>query len=96
MQVPPDNGDLDRPLRQRGQVGNRALPPDASVVVFPARCGKPLRFALLFMSTAKRKIKVLLVDDHPVVRKGLLSCLSAQDHLKIVGEASNAPMRSSS
>ena len=41
------------------------------------------------MSTAKKKIKVLLVDDHPVVRKGLLSCLSAQDHLKIVGEASN-------
>lgn len=41
------------------------------------------------MSLAKKKIKVLIVDDHPVVRKGLLSCLSAKDNLKIVGEAAN-------
>jgi two-component system nitrate/nitrite response regulator NarL len=41
------------------------------------------------MSTAKKKIKVLVVDDHPVVRKGLLSCLSGRENLKIVGEASN-------
>ena len=41
------------------------------------------------MSTVKKKIKILIVDDHPVVRKGLLSCLAAKDHLKIVGEAGN-------
>jgi two-component system, NarL family, nitrate/nitrite response regulator NarL len=41
------------------------------------------------MSLAKKKIKVLIVDDHPVVRKGLLSCLSAKENLKIVGEAAN-------
>jgi two-component system nitrate/nitrite response regulator NarL len=41
------------------------------------------------MSTLKKKIKVLVVDDHPVVRKGLLSFLSAKENLKIVGEASN-------
>lgn len=41
------------------------------------------------MSIVKKKIKVLIVDDHPVVRKGLLSCLAGQEHLKIVGEASN-------
>jgi two-component system, NarL family, nitrate/nitrite response regulator NarL len=40
------------------------------------------------MSTAKKKIKILIVDDHPVVRKGLQSCLAAKDNLKIVGEAS--------
>ena len=39
------------------------------------------------MSNAKKKIKVLIVDDHPVVRKGLQSCLAAKEHLKIVGEA---------
>lgn len=27
------------------------------------------------------------MDDHPVVRKGLWSCLSSKDNLKIVGEA---------
>ncbi|NOS72780.1 MAG: response regulator transcription factor [Verrucomicrobia bacterium] len=40
------------------------------------------------MSIAKKKIKILIVDDHPVVRKGLQSCLAAKDNLKIVGEAS--------
>jgi two-component system, NarL family, nitrate/nitrite response regulator NarL len=41
------------------------------------------------MSVAKKKIKVLIVDDHPVVRKGLYSCLANRDNLKIVGEASD-------
>jgi two-component system nitrate/nitrite response regulator NarL len=39
--------------------------------------------------SAKSKIKVLVVDDHPVVRKGLQSCLSRHDHIKVVGEASD-------
>lgn len=41
------------------------------------------------MSGVIKKIKVLLVDDHPVVRKGLHSCLANRDNLKIVGEACN-------
>jgi len=41
------------------------------------------------MSVAKKKIKVLIVDDHPVVRKGLHSCLANREHLKIVGEAAD-------
>jgi two-component system nitrate/nitrite response regulator NarL len=39
------------------------------------------------MSVGKKKIKVLIVDDHPVVRKGLHSCLANRENLKIVGEA---------
>ncbi|MCC6821833.1 MAG: response regulator transcription factor [Verrucomicrobia subdivision 3 bacterium] len=39
--------------------------------------------------TSSSKIKILIVDDHPVVRKGLLSCLAAKENLKIVGEAAN-------
>jgi two-component system, NarL family, nitrate/nitrite response regulator NarL len=37
--------------------------------------------------SSKSKIKVLVVDDHPVVRKGLESCLSQQEHIKWVGAA---------
>jgi two-component system nitrate/nitrite response regulator NarL len=32
---------------------------------------------------------VLLVDDHPVVRRGLQSCLSSKDRLRVVGEAAD-------
>lgn len=41
------------------------------------------------MSSAKKKIKILVVDDHPVVRKGLCSCLASCDRLKVVGEAAD-------
>jgi len=39
------------------------------------------------VSASKQKIRVLIVDDHPVVRKGLQSCLAKHDQLRIVGEA---------
>ena|ERR1035437_8795544 len=41
------------------------------------------------MSAAKKKIKLLLVDDHPVVRKGLWSCLGSRENLTIVGDAAD-------
>jgi DNA-binding NarL/FixJ family response regulator len=41
------------------------------------------------VSAKKDKIKILVADDHPVVRKGLQSCLARQDRLKLVGEASD-------
>ena len=34
-------------------------------------------------------IRVLLVDDHPTMRQGLRSIVTAYDHLEVVGEASN-------
>jgi two-component system, NarL family, nitrate/nitrite response regulator NarL len=37
----------------------------------------------------KQPIKILLADDHPVVRKGISSCLARHAHLQIVGEASD-------
>ena len=41
------------------------------------------------MSAKKQIIKVLVADDHPVVRKGLQTCLAKQGNLKIVGEAAD-------
>ena len=41
------------------------------------------------VSASKEKIRVLVVDDHPVVRKGLQACLAKQERLKIVGEAAD-------
>jgi two-component system, NarL family, response regulator len=35
-------------------------------------------------------IRVLVVDDHPVVREGLLAILATQSDIKVVGEATSA------
>src|SRR5258708_29067057 len=37
----------------------------------------------------KSRIKLLLVDDHPVVRRGISSCLARDERLAIVGEAAD-------
>ena len=39
------------------------------------------------VSASRQKIRVLIVDDHPVVRKGLQSCLLKHEQLRVVGEA---------
>jgi two-component system nitrate/nitrite response regulator NarL len=39
--------------------------------------------------TPKIKIRLLLADDHPVVRAGVRSCLSTNEHVEIVGEAAD-------
>jgi two-component system, NarL family, nitrate/nitrite response regulator NarL len=36
---------------------------------------------------AKHRIRILLADDHPLVRRGIGSCLARQHTLEIVGEA---------
>ena len=41
------------------------------------------------VSAKKQIIKVLVADDHPVVRKGLQICLAKQAKMRIVGEAAD-------
>lgn len=40
-------------------------------------------------ATSKRPARVLIVDDHPIVREGLSAILSSQPDLTVCGEASN-------
>ncbi|MFC4102226.1 response regulator [Paenibacillus xanthanilyticus] len=45
--------------------------------------------ALEQMETLEQPIKVLLVDDHEMVRIGLAAVLNTEDGIEVVGEASN-------
>jgi DNA-binding NarL/FixJ family response regulator len=38
---------------------------------------------------ANQRIRLLLADDHPVVRRGIVSCLERHPNLEIVGEAAD-------
>lgn len=41
-------------------------------------------------ATGGRKCKVLLVDDHPIVRQGLIQLINEEPDMVVIGEASNA------
>ncbi len=41
------------------------------------------------MNKRKKRIRILLVDDHPVVRKGIHSCLEGLAHIEVVDEATD-------
>ena len=50
-----------------------------------------LEAGLLLLEKAKtmKKISVLLVDDHTVVRQGLRALLRPEEDIEVVGEAEN-------
>jgi two-component system nitrate/nitrite response regulator NarL len=41
------------------------------------------------LGKGKKQIRLLIVDDHPVVRKGISACLAQHPKLQIIGEAAN-------
>jgi DNA-binding NarL/FixJ family response regulator len=45
--------------------------------------------ALEVVREARRKVQVLVVDDHAVVREGIRALLSVQRDMRVVGEAEN-------
>ena len=53
-------------------------PPAKASLPSETRNGKP-----------KGRVKVLLVDDHPIVRKGIGSCLTRHSNIEVVGEAAD-------
>lgn len=55
----------------------------------PAKEARNLRSEPSRIGNMKSPIKLLLVDDHPIVRKGIGSCLSKYANVQIVGEAAN-------
>ncbi|WP_334159221.1 response regulator transcription factor [Oryzomicrobium sp.] len=42
------------------------------------------------MSEQPATVRVVIVDDHPLVRDGVRACLEASPHLRVVGEAGDA------
>jgi len=58
-------------------------------------CSKPIESATLVPKIEKlldkttRRIKVLVVDDHSVVREGIRALLNLQDDIEVIGEAVN-------
>jgi DNA-binding NarL/FixJ family response regulator len=43
------------------------------------------------VSAGRADIRVLIVDDHPVVRQGLAALLGVQDGMSVAGEAADGP-----
>ena len=43
------------------------------------------------MENGEREITVVLADDHNVIRSGLRAMLEAEDDLRVIGEAADAP-----
>jgi two-component system, NarL family, nitrate/nitrite response regulator NarL len=53
----------------------------------PALTCAPLHSNASALSGGASMIRILLVDDHPIVRKGIISCLAKHPRIRIVGEA---------
>ncbi len=54
-----------------------------------AHSGPPAPSSTASPSAGRKKIRVLLVDDHPVVRKGVATVLSQSGTMEVVGEAAD-------
>ncbi len=51
--------------------------------------GKRVESKMQVSEQAKKRIRILVVDDHEIVRKGLCTLLNEQDDFEVVGQAAN-------
>jgi DNA-binding NarL/FixJ family response regulator len=52
-------------------------------------CSQPEAAGGRLRSRPNQRIRLLLADDHPVVRRGIIACLQRQPNLQVVGEAAD-------
>jgi len=71
------------------KIAQPTVPERGSKVVIPTTQWTAPQAGIVSPTRNSKIIRVLLVDDHPVVRRGLSSCLSLNGHILIVGEASD-------
>jgi len=65
----------------------RPVPAGSGNKMMSLKAGQQPLPALSLTGSMKTPIRVMLVDDHPIVRKGIGSCLSRRPNLEIVAEA---------
>ena len=39
----------------------------------------------------RKKVRILVVDDHPLIRQGLMQLINGQPDMEVVGEARTGP-----
>lgn len=66
----------------------RPAPPKSAA---PKPASPPIESAPADPAVAPRRVKVLLVDDHPLMRQGIKALISQHDRFEVCGEAENAP-----
>ncbi len=57
--------------------------------VVPAGSCKGTEVTGVRAGSAPKRIRVLLADDHPIVRRGIMACLAQSPNLDVVGEAAD-------
>jgi DNA-binding NarL/FixJ family response regulator len=56
-------------------------------LIKPVECAAVVAWAERFLDKTLRRIKVLVVDDHAVVREGICALLNLQKDMEVIGEA---------
>ncbi len=79
----PGRGASSTPIQRSMHRSQSVAPPPSSGLLEPKPRGETRK------ASVRGPIRLLVVDDHPVVRKGLCCCLRKQARLQVIGEAAD-------